>query len=135
IRGEFYITGDRASKDEDGYFWFEGRSDDIIVSSGYTIGPFEVEDVLVKHPAVAECAVVGSPDEDRGQVVKAFIVLKNEDEHNYDALVKELQDYSKQHTAPYQYPSRVESIDARPRTTSGKNRHSELREWEKDRHQ
>src|SRR5699024_6690059 len=137
IRGEFYITGDRASKDEDGYFWFEGRSDDIIVSSGYTIGPFEVEDdiivssgytigpfevedVLVKHPAVAECAVVGSPDEDRGQVVKAFIVLKNEDEHNHDALVKELQDYSKQHTAPYKYPRRVEFIDALPKTSSGK---------------
>lgn len=135
IRGEFYITGDRASKDEDGYFWFEGRSDDIIVSSGYTIGPFEVEDVLVKHPAVAECAVVGSPDEDRGQVVKAFIVLKNEDEHNHDALVKELQDYSKQHTAPYKYPRRVEFIDALPKTSSGKIRHIELRELEKERHQ
>jgi len=135
IRGEFYITGDRASKDEDGYFWFEGRSDDIIVSSGYTIGPFEVEDVLVKHPAVAECAVVGSPDEDRGQVVKAFIVLKNEDEHNHDALVKELQDYSKQHTAPYKYPRRVEFIDALPKTSSGKIRHIELRELEKERYQ
>src|SRR5699024_7451813 len=135
IRGEFYITGDRASKDEDGYFWFEGRSDDIIVSSGYTIGPFEVEDVLVKHPAVAECAVVGSPDEDRGQVVKAFIVLKNEDEHKYDALVKELQEYSKQNTAPYKYPRRVEFIDALHKTSSGNIRHIELRELEKERHQ
>src|SRR5699024_12326260 len=115
--------------------WFEGRSDDIIVSSGYTIGPFEVEDVLVKHPAVADCAVVRSPDEDRGQVVKAFILLKNEDEHNYDALVKELQDYSKQHTAPYKYPRRVEFIDALPKTYSGKMRHIELSESEKERHQ
>src|SRR5699024_3572967 len=76
-RGEYYVTGDHAYKDEDGYFWFEGRSDDIIISSGYTIGPFEVEDALVKHPFVQECAVVASPDEVRGNVVKAFIVLQD----------------------------------------------------------
>ena len=77
-RGEYYVTGDRAKKDEEGYFWFEGRNDDIIISSGYTIGPFEVEDSLVKHPSVKECAVVASPDKDRGNVVKAFIVLKDD---------------------------------------------------------
>src|SRR5699024_10298499 len=104
IRGEFYTTGARASNDEDGYFWFEGRSDDIIVSSGYTIVPFEVEDVLVKHPAVAECAVVGSPDEDRGHVVKDDIVLKDEDEHNDAALGMEKKGDSKEQTAPYKYP-------------------------------
>ena len=77
FRGDWYITGDRAWKDEDGYFWFEGRSDDIIISSGYTIGPFEVEDALIKHPAVSECAVVASPDEVRGNIVKAFVVLRD----------------------------------------------------------
>ena len=76
FRGDYYITGDKAKKDEEGYFWFEGRGDDIIISSGYTIGPFEVEDALVKHPYVRECAVVASPDEIRGSVVKAFIVLR-----------------------------------------------------------
>ena len=75
-RGDWYITGDHAYKDEDGYFWFEGRGDDIIIISGYTIGPFEVEDALVKHPAVKECAVVASPDEIRGNIVKAFVVLR-----------------------------------------------------------
>ena len=75
FRGEYYVTGDRAKMDEDGYFWFEGRGDDIIISSGYTIGPFEVEDALTKHPAVRECAVVASPDEVRGNIVKAFVVL------------------------------------------------------------
>ena len=81
-RGDYYVTGDRAKKDEEGYFWFEGRGDDIIISSGYTIGPFEVEDALVKHPYVKECAVVASPDQDRGNVVKAFIVLKDDLKEN-----------------------------------------------------
>lgn len=135
IRGEFFITGDRAAKDDDGYFWFEGRSDDIIVSSGYTIGPFEVEDVLVKHPAVAECAVVGSPEEDRGQVVKAFIVLKDQEAADKEALVKELQDFSKKHTAPYKYPRRVEFIETLPKTSSGKIRRVELRDMEKEKYQ
>src|SRR5699024_1910535 len=81
-RGDFYVTGDQATKDEDGYFWFEGRSDDIIISSGYTIGPFEVEDALVKQPFVQECAVVASPDEIRGSIVKAFVVLKENVDRN-----------------------------------------------------
>jgi len=126
--GDYYITGDRAYKDEDGYFWFEGRSDDIIVSSGYTIGPFEVEDALIKHPAVEECAVVGSPDDIRGQIVKAFIVLKNSVDKNDPNLVTELQDHVKSLTAPYKYPREIEFIDELPKTISGKVRRVELRE-------
>ncbi|MEI3613938.1 acyl-CoA synthetase MbcS [Pseudogracilibacillus sp. SO30301A] len=132
VRGEFYITGDRAKKDEDGYFWFEGRDDDIIVSSGYTIGPFEVEDILVKHPSVQECAVVGSPDEIRGQIVKAFIVLREKAEDK-ETLIKELQQYCKKHTAPYKYPRQIEFIKELPKTSSGKIRRVELRELEKER--
>lgn len=133
IRGDYYITGDRAKMDEEGYYWFEGRDDDIIISSGYTIGPFEVEDVLVKHPKVKECAVVGTPDEIRGQIVKAFVVLREpvEDEA---ALIKELQNHSKHHTAPYKYPRRIEFVDDLPKTISGKIRRIELRELEKARY-
>lgn len=130
-RGDYYVTGDQASMDEDGYFWFEGRSDDIIISSGYTIGPFEVEDALVRHPYVQECAVVASPDEIRGTVVKAFVVLKeNVDKDNPD-LVKKLQDHVKAVTAPYKYPRKIEFIDELPKTTSGKIRRVELRNKEK----
>lgn len=131
FRGEWYVTGDRARKDEDGYFWFEGRSDDIIISSGYTIGPFEVEDALVKHPAVKECAVVGSPDEVRGTIVKAFVVLREGVDHiPQDELVKELQEHVKNLTAPYKYPRKVEFIEELPKTTSGKIRRIELRQKE-----
>ena len=87
-RGDYYVTGDRAKKDEEGYFWFEGRSDDIIISSGYTIGPFEVEDALVKHPFVKECAVVASPDAIRGNVVKAYVILKDDVIQNENELIK-----------------------------------------------
>lgn len=131
MRGDYYVTGDRASKDIDGYFWFQGRDDDIIISSGYTIGPFEVEDVLVKHPKVKDCAVVASPDPVRGQVVKAFVVLKEpvakESEH---ALIQELQSFSKKETAPYKYPRKIEFIDELPTTISGKTRRVILRERE-----
>ncbi|HHY72716.1 MAG TPA: acyl--CoA ligase [Bacillus bacterium] len=130
FRGNWYVTGDRAKKDEDGYFWFEGRSDDIIISSGYTIGPFEVEDALVKHPAVKECAVVASPDEVRGTVVKAFIVLREGTNGNQNELVKELQEHVKSLTAPYKYPRKVEFVDELPKTTSGKIRRVELRQKE-----
>lgn len=133
FRNGFYVTGDRAKKDESGYFWFEGRDDDIIVSSGYTIGPFEVEDVLVKHQAVQECAVVGTPDEIRGQIVKAFVVLRDGIEEDEETLIKELQQYSKKHTAPYKYPRKIEFIDALPKTISGKIRRVELRELEIER--
>lgn len=129
-RGDYYLTGDQASKDKDGYFWFEGRSDDIIISSGYTIGPFEVEDALVKHPSVQECAVVASPDKIRGSVVKAFVVVR-EGVQEDSALVKELQDHVKEWTAPYKYPRKIEFLRELPKTTSGKIRRVELRNKEK----
>ncbi|WP_297991586.1 acyl-CoA synthetase MbcS [Anoxybacillus sp.] len=131
FRGEYYITGDKAKKDEDGYFWFEGRGDDIIISSGYTIGPFEVEDALVKHPFVKECAVVASPDEIRGHVVKAFIVLREGVDKNDPDLIPQLQEHVKQLTAPYKYPRKIEFVDDLPKTTSGKIRRVELRERER----
>lgn len=130
FRGEWYITGDQAKKDEEGYFWYEGRSDDIIISSGYTIGPFEVEDALTKHPAVKECAVVASPDPDRGSVVKAFIVLRNPEDKNRENLIPEIQDHVKRLTAPYKYPRKIEFVDELPKTTSGKIRRVELRQKE-----
>ncbi|MEZ0119461.1 UNVERIFIED_ORG: acetyl-CoA synthetase [Heyndrickxia coagulans] len=129
-RGDYFITGDRARKDEDGYFWFEGRRDDIIISSGYTIGPFEVEDALVKHPYVKECAVVASPHEIRGSIVKAFVVLKEGISENMPGLVKELQNHVKQLTAPYKYPRAIEFIKELPKTASGKIRRVELRQQE-----
>lgn len=122
-----YFTGDTAWKDEDGYFWFVGRTDDIIKSSGYRIGPFEVESALVEHPAVLECAITGVPDPDRGQVVKATIVLSK----NYtpsDDLVKELQEHVKKVTAPYKYPRVIEFVKELPKTISGKIRRVEIRE-------
>lgn len=130
FRGEWFITGDRAYKDEDGYFWFEGRGDDIIISSGYTIGPFEVEDALVKHPAVKECAVVASPDEIRGNIVKAYIVLRDSELKTSPTIVKELQNHVKEITAPYKYPRAIEFIDELPKTSSGKIRRVELRDKE-----
>ena len=130
FRGNWFITGDRAYKDEDGYFWFEGRGDDIIISSGYTIGPFEVEDALVKHVAVKECAVVASPDEIRGSVVKAYIVLKDPEQKNNSTIIQQLQDHVKKVTAPYKYPRMIEFIDELPKTSSGKIRRIELRQLE-----
>ncbi|MGG0644763.1 acyl--CoA ligase [Sporosarcina gallistercoris] len=130
FRGEYYITGDRAKKDEEGYFWFEGRGDDIIISSGYTIGPFEVEDALTNHPAVKECAVVGSPDEVRGSVVKAFIVLQEPSRKEDGSLVKELQEHVQQATAPYKYPRKIEFVDELPKTASGKIMRVQLRKQE-----
>lgn len=129
-RGDYFVTGDRAKKDEEGYFWFEGRSDDIIISSGYTIGPFEVEDALVKHPYVKECAVVASPDKDRGNVVKAFIILKDGIKETEADLVKILQSHVKEMTAPYKYPRKIEFVDELPKTSSGKIRRVELRNKE-----
>lgn len=126
----YYHTGDIAWKDEDGYYWFVGRTDDIIKSSGYRIGPFEVESVIMEHPAVFECAVIGVPDETRGQLVKAFIVAKKGYEKN-DALAKEIQDYVKSHTAPYKYPRIVEFVDYLPKTISNKIRRVEMREKNK----
>ncbi len=128
FRGDFYYTGDRGYVDEDGYFWFVGRSDDVIKSSGYRIGPFEVESALVAHDAVAECAVVGADDPEgtRGVLVKAFIVLAAGFEPS-DELTKELQNFVKETTAPYKYPRLVEYVDELPKTISGKILRRELR--------
>ncbi|AYA77303.1 acyl--CoA ligase [Bacillus sp. Y1] len=132
FRGNYYITGDKAKKDEDGYFWFEGRGDDIIISSGYTIGPFEVEDALVKHPFVKECAVVASPDEVRGSIVKAFVVLKEGIDEKDPQLISTLQNHVKELTAPYKYPRKIDFIKELPKTTSGKIRRVELRKKEQE---
>lgn len=131
-RGEWYLTGDRASVDEDGYFWFVGRADDVISSGAYRIGPFEVESALLEHPAVAESAVVGSPDPDRGNVVKAFVVLRPGYEPS-DDLVRELQTHCKAVTAPYKYPREIEFVADLPKTSSGKIRRVELRQRELER--
>jgi len=129
-RGEWYITGDRARRDEDGYLWFIGRADDVIISAGYRIGPFEVESALLEHPAVLESAVVASPDPVRGEIVKAFVVLR-EGQARGDALAHALQDHVKKVTAPYKYPREIEFVDSLPKTVSGKIRRVELRERER----
>ena len=123
-----YHTGDVAWKDEDGYFWFVGRMDDVIKSSGYRIGPFEVESALMLHPAVVECAITGVPDEIRGQIVKATIVLSKEYKDKAgDSLIKELQNHVKQVTAPYKYPRIITFVNELPKTISGKIRRVEIR--------
>ena len=123
-----YHTGDMAWRDEDGYYWFEGRIDDVIKSSGYRIGPFEVESALMTHPAVVECAITGVPDDIRGMVVKATIVLGKEWKSKAgEELVKELQQHVKKVTAPYKYPRIVEFVDELPKTISGKIRRVEIR--------
>ncbi len=130
LADKYFHTGDLAYQDKDGWFWYVGRKDDIIKSSGYRIGPYEVESALHEHPAVLECAITAVPDELRGQIVKATIVLTK----NYqpsDALVKELQDHVKKVTAPYKYPRIVEFVKELPKTTSGKIRRVEIRENDK----
>lgn len=130
VRGDWYITGDRAYKDEDGYFWFVGRADDVIISAGYRIGPFEVESALKEHPSIAESAVIASPDEMRGEVVKAYVILAP----GYTAspeMAREIQEFVKEQTAPYKYPREIEFVDALPKTISGKIRRVELREMER----
>jgi len=122
----WYRTGDRATRDEEGYFWFVGRADDVILSAAYRIGPFEVESALLEHPAVAESAVVGVPHSERGQIVKAFVVLRPGSEGD-DALATELQEHVKAITAPYKYPRAIEFVPELPKTASGKIRRSELR--------
>ncbi len=126
FRDGWYVTGDRAIRDEEGQLWFVGRADDVIVSSAYRIGPFEVESALLEHPAVAESAVVGVPDADRGQIVKAFVVLRPGQEPT-QRLLTELQDHVKAVTAPYKYPRAIAFVDELPMTESGKIRRSELR--------
>jgi len=128
FRNDYYFTGDQAYKDDDGYFWFVGRDDDVIKSSGYRIGPFEVESALIEHEAVAECAVVGVTDPEgvRGIVVKAFVVLSKKYKPS-KTLTEELQDYVKKTTAPYKYPRIIEYVDELPKTISGKILRRELR--------
>jgi acyl-coenzyme A synthetase/AMP-(fatty) acid ligase len=124
--GEPWRTGDRVREDEDGYLWFEGRTDDVIVSAGYRIGPFEVESALVAHPAVAEAAAVAAPDEERGSVVRAVVVLRD-GHHPSPALASELQEHVKRETAPYKYPRIVDFAPELPKTASGKIRRAQLR--------
>jgi 2-aminobenzoate-CoA ligase len=127
VQNGWNITGDTFRTDEDGYFWYEARSDDMIISSGYNIGGPEVEEALLAHDTVAECAVVGVPDEARGQLVKAYVVLAPGVVGD-DTLVKELQEFAKQRIAPYKYPRAIEFIDALPRTSTGKVQRFRLRE-------
>ena len=132
FQGDWYITGDRGMRDADGYFWFVGRADDVIISAGYRIGPFEVESALIEHDAVAEPAVVASPDEMRGSIVKAFVVLAPGYEPS-SSLAEEIQEHVKQLTAPYKYPREVEFVSELPKTISGKIRRVELRQQEEAR--
>jgi len=129
-RGDWYVTGDRAFRDPDGYFWFVGRADDVIISAGYRIGPFEVESALIEHPAVMESAVVAKSDPVRGEIVKAFVVLKPGYSKS-EELVTDIQDFVKNLTAPYKYPREIEFVDDLPKTVSGKIRRIELRQREK----
>ena len=126
-QNDIYYTGDTAWRDEDGYFWFVGRADDIIKSSGYRIGPFEVESALLEHSAVLECAITAVPDPERGQIVKATIIL-SKNYHPSDELAKELQDHVKKVTAPYKYPRIVEFVTELPKTISGKIRRVQIRD-------
>jgi acetyl-CoA synthetase len=132
FRGEWYYSGDVLVRDEDGDFWFKGRSDDLIKASGYRISPFEVESALVNHPDVLEAAVVESPDRVRGQVVKAFVVLRDGLSPS-DLLAEKIQEHVKRSIAPYKYPRRIEFVTALPKTASGKIKRRELRELERSR--
>ena len=125
--GDWGCTGDQAKRDEDGYLWYQGRSDDVIKSAGYRIGPAEIESCLVKHPAVLNAAVIGKPDPQRGQLVKAYVVLAPGHEGS-DELVAELQEHCRTVTAPYKYPREIEFTVELPKTISGKIRRVELRE-------
>ena len=126
----WYHTGDMAWMDEDGYLWFVGRADDVIKSSGYRIGPFEVESALLEHPSVLEAAITAVPDSERGQIVKATVVLVQGTVPS-DALKKELQDHVKRTTAPYKYPRIIEFVEEIPKTFSGKIKRAEIRSKDK----
>jgi len=132
FRGDYYLTGDQAYRDADGYLWFVGRADDVITSAGYRIGPFEVESALLEHPAVMESAVVASPDPDRGSIIKAFVRCKPGVDQ-CEALVLELQEHVKRITAPYKYPREIEFVNDLPKTVSGKIRRVDLRKREEQR--
>ena len=127
FRNGWYYSGDTATRDEDGYIWFVGRSDDVISSSGYRISPFEVESALIEHSAVAESAVIAKPDSIRGEIVKAYIVLALGYDPSED-LINDIQNFVKSHSAPYKYPREIEFVTVLPKTISGKIRRVELRE-------
>src|SRR5436305_13370300 len=127
--GAWFHTKDAARQDEDGYVWYEGRADDVIISAGYRIGPFEVESACIEHPAVREAAAVASPDEKRGHVVKAFVVLA-EGQAASDDLVDDIQGFVRGHLSAYAYPRRIEFVDDLPKTLTGKIRRIELRQQE-----
>ena len=127
--GQWFLTGDTALIDEDGYVFMQGRADDIINSAGYRVGPTEVENALIEHHAVQESAVVASPDPERGEIVKAFVVLSAGHEGD-DALVRSLQDHCKRLTAPYKYPRKIEFIDELPKNVAGKLLRNQLRQRE-----
>jgi acyl-coenzyme A synthetase/AMP-(fatty) acid ligase len=129
FRGEWYYSGDVLRQDDDGLFWFQGRGDDVIKASGYRVSPFEVESCLAEHAAVLESAVVASPDDLRGMVIKAFVVLRT-DQVASEALARELQEWVKMHAAPYKYPRKVEFVAELPKTPSGKIKRGLLREQE-----
>ena len=129
VRGDWYLTGDRATRDDDGYFWFVGRADDIILTSEYRIGPFEIESVLIEHPTVKKSAVVASSDEVRGEVVKAFVVLTKGFSPS-EPLARELQEFVKKRASPYKYPRKIEFTDELPKTVSGKIKRGELKRKE-----
>ena len=129
FKNDWFLTGDILYKDDEGYYWFSGRDDDLIMASGYRISPFEVESSLISHPEVLEAAVVASPDDLRGVIVKAYIILKEDDKAS-DDLIKEIQDYTKRISAPYKYPREIEFVEELPKTQSGKIMRKKLRELE-----
>jgi 2-aminobenzoate-CoA ligase len=131
VQDGWNLTGDAYLLDEDGYFWYQSRTDDMIVSAGYNIAGPEVEDILLTHPAVAECGVVGAPDAERGQVVMAFVVLRPP-ERGSDSLTAELQQWVKQRLAPYKYPRKLRFVEALPRTENAKLQRFVLRQWAND---
>jgi benzoate-CoA ligase family protein len=132
FKNGFFLSGDVLYQDEDGYFWFSGRDDDLIMAAGYRISPFEVESAIISHPEVLECAVVASPDKMRGVIVKAFVILLDQSKAS-DDLVKDIQEHTKMVAAPYKYPREVEFVEELPKTQSGKIKRKELRELEIDR--
>jgi 2-aminobenzoate-CoA ligase len=134
VKNGWNLPGDRYRQDADGYFWYVARADDMIVSAGYNIGGPEVEAVLLDHPKVKECAVVGAPDSERGRIVKAFVVLRNpKDAENAAATAKELQDFVKAQIAPFKYPRAIDFVTELPRTETGKVQRFKLRQMEEDR--
>jgi len=132
FKNDWFLTGDVLYQDEDGYYWFSGRDDDLIMAAGYRISPFEVESAIISHPDVLECAVVASPDEMRGVIVKAFVILLDKAKAS-DNLIKNIQEHTKMVAAPYKYPREIEFVDELPKTQSGKIKRKQLRELEMER--